>query len=397
MKANLLSPMQLRDNDLRVNDEPKYMALNPSDDHHAIVIPMKGTEGTELRIPLSLHGVISYFPSSKPTKEEYESTDLDLCLDLTYENPEWDPSSPMFGEQENAMIDSSGRLIDRGHIRRQVATLSTMDETFYDLNVALQRTTYVSTLKSIKPRYAIQPAILAKTWNIGLKVAQQTLDATLQRGVRTMLHPTLSRRFRTNDRQLRYRPRLSHDMFTDTLKANVTSWFQQNRYAQVFATRFGWVRVFPMQKKSQAHEALSLLVQRDGVPPVMIMDGAKEQTMGEFRRKAREMGMRIKQTEPYSPWQNAAEGAIREVKRGAVRKMTKANSPSTLWDHCSQLEGYIRSSTALDIYELHGQVPETILSGQTADISPFVQHGWYDWVKWYDSQSSFPEPRERLG
>jgi transposase len=186
-------------------------------------------------------------------------------------------------------------------------------------------------------------------------------------------------------------------MFTDTLKANVTSWFQQNRYAQVFATRFGWVRVFPMQKKSQAHEALSLLVQRDGVPPVMIMDGAKEQTMGEFRRKAREMGMRIKQTEPYSPWQNAAEGAIREVKRGAVRKMTKANSPSTLWDHCLELEGYIRSSTALDIYELHGQVPETILSGQTADISPFVQHGWYDWVKWYDSQSSFPEPREHLG
>jgi hypothetical protein len=124
--------------------------------------------------------VISYFPSYKPTKEEYESTDLDLCLDLTYENPEWDPSSPMFGKQENAMLDSSGRLIDRGHIRRQVATLSIMDETFYDLNVALQRTTYVSTMKSIKPRYAIQPAIPAKNWNIGLKVAQRTLDATLQ-------------------------------------------------------------------------------------------------------------------------------------------------------------------------------------------------------------------------
>jgi hypothetical protein len=56
-----------------------------------------------------------------------------------------------------------------------------------------------------------------------------------------------------------------------------------------------------MQKKSQAHEALSLPVQRDGVPPVMIMDGAKEQTMGEFCQKAREMGMHIKQPEPYSP------------------------------------------------------------------------------------------------
>jgi hypothetical protein len=58
-----------------------------------------------------------------------------------------------------------------------------------------------------------------------------------------------------------------------------------------------------MQKKAQAHKALSLLVQRDDDPPLMVMDGAKEQTMGEFRRKAREMGMSIKQTEPYSPWQ----------------------------------------------------------------------------------------------
>jgi hypothetical protein len=62
-----------------------------------------------------------------------------------------------------------------------------------------------------------------------------------------------------------------------------------------------------------------------------------------------------------------------------------------------ELEAYIRSNTALDSFELQGQVPETILSGQTADISPFVEHGWYYWVKWYDSQASFPEPRERLG
>jgi hypothetical protein len=48
MKANLLSPMQLRDNDLCVNDEPKYMALNPTNDHHAIVIPGKGDDATEL-------------------------------------------------------------------------------------------------------------------------------------------------------------------------------------------------------------------------------------------------------------------------------------------------------------------------------------------------------------
>jgi hypothetical protein len=139
------------------------------------------------------------------------------------------------------------------------------------------------------------------------------------------------------------------------------------------------------------------MAQRDGVPPVIVMDGAKEQTMGSFRKKAKEMGARVKQTEPYSPWSNACEAAIRETKRGAGRKMTKARSPRNLWDHCLELEGFIRSHTALDQYELEGQVPETIMSGQTADISQFAEFGWYDWIVWWDTSSGFPEAKELLG
>ena len=70
--------------------------------------------------------------------------------------------------------------------------------------------------------------------------------------------------------------------------------------------------------------------------------------------------------------------------------MIKSGSPGKLWDHCLELEGMIRSHTALDQYDLRGQVPETIVSGQTADISPFVEHEWYDWVKWYDVNAAFP-------
>ena len=67
-----------------------------------------------------------------------------------------------------------------------------------------------------------------------------------------------------------------------------------------------------MRHKADTHDGLSLLAQRDGVPLRIIIDGSKEQTMGLFRRKAKEMGAHIKQTEPDSPWQNAAELAIRE-------------------------------------------------------------------------------------
>ncbi|KAI2510528.1 Reverse transcriptase (RNA-dependent DNA polymerase) [Fragilaria crotonensis] len=142
------------------------------------------------------------------------------------------------------------------------------------------------------------PEQLASNWGIDLTTARRTIDVTTQRGVRTVLHPTLSRRFRTNDRQLRYR-RLAIDCFTDTLISNTVS-RRNNKYAQIFATSDGWCRAYPMSKKSMAHEGLSLLFQREGVPNTIIMDGAREQTMGLFRKKCREVSVHVKQTEPHS-------------------------------------------------------------------------------------------------
>jgi hypothetical protein len=411
MTTNLLSPMQMRDNDLHVNDEPKFMVLNPTENHHAIHAPAL-TNKDELRIPLSIQGVTSYFPSRKPTRQEYDNAQSHLIIELTSESPEWDPSTTRFQEQEDAMTDSNGKLIDRPlkwTADRMVASLHTFPQQAQadnDFGAALlgsvrvtareNRPVSVKSLTSGKRKYAVGPKTLAKNWSIGLSSAQRTIDATTQKGLRTILHPTLSRRFRTNDRQLRYR-RLACDMFTDTLESRTVSWFRKNRYAQVFSTRYGWARVFPMRKKSDAHHGLSLMARRDGIPVNMIMDGSKEQNLGEFRSKSRTMGIHLKTTEPHSPWQNAAEGTIREVKRGAGRKAAQYKSPAKLWDHCIELEGYVRSNTALDIYELQGQVPETILSGQTADISPFVECHWYEWVKYWDNYAMYPDAKEQLG
>ena len=170
---------------------------------------------------------------------------------------------------------------------------------------------------------------------------------------------------------------MSHLVFGDTLIAGTVS-KRGNKYAEVFTTSFGWTRVFPMKKKSEAHEGLSLLFQRDGVPPACIVDGSKEQAEGDFRRKCKEASCQLKQIKPYSPWQNAAEGAIRELKKGAGRKMIKRRSPKKLWDDCLELEGYIRSNTAHDIFMLNGEVPETIMLGETSDISQFCEFEWYD-------------------
>ena len=136
------------------------------------------------------------------------------------------------------------------------------------------------------------------------------------------------------------------------MEAKVWSWFRQNKYAQVYCTKFGWARAFLMKAKSQTHETYSLLAQRDGVPIKLVFDGSKEQTLGEFRKKVKETGTHTETTLPYSPWSNAAEGVIRELKKGAGRKASKAGSPAALWDHCLELEAYVRSHTAHNIYEL---------------------------------------------
>ncbi len=73
-----------------------------------------------------------------------------------------------------------------------------------------------------------------------------------------------------------------------------------NKCAQIFSSDFGWSCAYPMKTKGEAHEALSLMFQREGVPPLMVMDGLKEQTLGKFRQKLRDVGCEQKITEPFS-------------------------------------------------------------------------------------------------
>ena len=50
------------------------------------------------------------------------------------------------------------------------------------------------------------------------------------------------------------------------------------------------MRAFPMKSKSEAHESSSILFQRDAVPPLMIVDGLKDQVEGNFALKCKESG-----------------------------------------------------------------------------------------------------------
>ena len=58
---------------------------------------------------------------------------------------------------------------------------------------------------------------------------------------------------------------------------------------------------------------------------------------------------------------------------------------------------FIHSLTAHTACELQGQVPETIMTVQTADISNICECDWYEWVMVLDNVTSYPEDRRTLG
>ena len=100
-----------------------------------------------------------------------------------------------------------------------------------------------------------------------------------------------------------------------------------NGCEQVFATDFEWARAFPMASTSEAHETLSLLFARDGVPPACICNNAREMIQGKFHQKLKDAACHLKQLELYTPWSNAAERK-KELKRGAGHKLLRSKVPN---------------------------------------------------------------------
>jgi hypothetical protein len=77
--------------------------------------------------------------------------------------------------------------------------------------------------------------------------------------------------------------------------------------------------------------------------------------------------------------------------------MIKTRSPKSLWDHCLELEAHVCSCKSNDIYMTTGQVPETIMTDNTADISHIAEFGWYNWVMFHNIKLSYPDDKLILG
>lgn len=386
---NLVSPFQVRMNDITVNDTPLRMLVQSKG--LGQIDPMAHsilTNEPKLHIPLKLRGTISYFNTRKPTAREMELVEEYPRVVMTYASPMWDPHDDMLDQEEERLrleLNSFNELheVDR---ERNLSSIWLEKVFIHDVGVGATQ--------SIRRKGTVKPEVLAKRWHVSLEIAKRTIENTTQKGVRDFTNMTGTRRLRHLTQQLAYRP-LNAVCYSDTMYGQAPSLINKYTCAQIYCTDFGWIKVYPMRSKGEAHFTLDLLHHQVGAFKVMIPDNAKEMVLGEFKNKLRRAGTYIAPIEAYHPNQNRAESAIRELKRMYRRTMMTSKAPVILWDHCFELMAEIRSHTSLNQMQLYGQTPTTHLLGETCDISHLCQFEWYEYVWWLDTTEKLE--RKKLG
>lgn len=229
----------------------------------------------------------------------------------------------------------------------------------------------------------VDPKDLAEKWGISLSKAMQTLNVTTQRLVRSAVLP-IARRYRA-DRMLE-RPRIRGTLYSDTYDGRYTS-IDGNRYAQVFANQFFFIQAYPMAKKSLAGDALKQFISDYGVPDRLVVDGSKEQMKKgtTFYKQTRKHDIDLHRTEPNRHDQSKAEGVIRETWKRWFRVMARKKVPHRLWDYGSMWTCSTSQLTASDAGFLKGRTALEEITGETPDISEYLDFSFYDWVGYHEN------------
>jgi hypothetical protein len=107
MNHNLIPSFLIREAGLYVDETPKHQVANPMVDNHVIV-----DSETGMRIHLSLNGIFSSSPTHPLTLEEIEDWGNYSIVFITSDSVAWDPYASRYAENEAAMLDSNGLIVE---------------------------------------------------------------------------------------------------------------------------------------------------------------------------------------------------------------------------------------------------------------------------------------------
>ena len=412
MKENLIPPFVVRRQGNVVNDIPKIQVFNPTEEDHCIIL-----DDGNVRIPLKLDGTMSYFHTRKPRMDEYQQAmAADEIIDLNVNESDWDPKDYRFSQEEDNMLDFEGKMIDPKYRKRvllgddeynismvnviheddQVTkrisqesvndgsaqclpdniyceplqpALKSLDPNLDDRQFAENLVERAALSKyqvsiqskisavSMGPVNGISPEELSKVFRIDLGTAKRTLRNTTQHLKRSK-NLTLHRRYRTNDRMLRYQ-HLREYFYMDTMFASVRSGAttRGNKCMQLFVTDRGFMFVCPLKNKRDVPHALRLFFKKVGVPDAIICDQGKEQIEGESQKLLRDSGTIIRRIEPNTPRANRAERYVGMFKQSVRNLLHETNCPIRLWDYAAEYQAHINNSTARNLYQLGSTTP----------------------------------------
>jgi hypothetical protein len=234
------------------------------------------------------------------------------------------------------------------------------------------------------------PEDLSERWGLSIAQAILTLKATTRRLIRSALMP-LARRYRV-DRMFTTN-RLEGTFATDTMDLRCNS-IHGERYCQVFANKEFFAVAYPIEKKSDAHEPLDRFVRDYGAMDFLISDGANEQVgkHSKFQEKVKRYNIQHKTSETKRPNQNPAEGVIREIRKKWYRQIFRTNCPRRLWSYGIPYVCAIMRMTASYAGRLQGRTPMEDVTGETPDISEYLDFGFYDLV-WFKDDAGIGEIR----
>ena len=107
-------------------------------------------------------------------------------------------------------------------------------------------------------------------------------------------------------------------MFTDTNLSSI-KYTRGNTCSHIWKNDIKWTGIDPMYTKIHAYNSGKNLFNNDGVPSKIVMDGAREKIMGEFKEACQDATVQVQQLEYNNS--RETEGAVLENKRAARRAM----------------------------------------------------------------------------
>ena len=147
-----------------------------------------------------------------------------------------------------------------------------------------------------------------------------------------------------------------------------------------------------MESKGHTGDALKQLISDFGVPDKIICDGSKEQTKRgtTFMEQVRKHHIDVHTTEPNRVNQFNVEGVIRELRKNWFRTMHRKRVPRRLWDYGLKWVSEVHERTSSDAPDLKGRTPLEWVTGDTVDISKYLDFGFYDWCSYHKNAGLGP-------